>query len=185
MGFSSMTTIGKGTVAQSKKYSSKGKGRKKTWVTMASLGESGHPYMPVKLPSFKEAHIKSRVAGLTTRIAALSSTLCADPMLHLVATLAIFKTTLDSPSVVLKDKEQVTKAGGYLAKWLATVAVLVDRSIPTVVSFYNAIPHGERGRWRGLEKTLLFDVIYELAYRVSLTLHRQMKLWLCQKAYRS
>ena len=31
---------------------------------------------------------------------------------------------------------QVTKAGDYLAKWLATVAILMNKIIPTVVVFF-------------------------------------------------
>ena len=36
--------------------------------------------------------------------AVLRSSLCTDPMLPLVGTLAIFKATLDSPFVAPKDK---------------------------------------------------------------------------------
>ena len=64
----------------------------------------------------------------------LPSPLCADPMLPLVATLAIFKAMLDSPSVVQKDKAQVIETGDYLAKRLPTVAMLVGKSTPTVAA---------------------------------------------------
>ena len=64
---------------------------------------------------------------------------------------------------------QVTEAGGYLAKQLATVAMLLDKSMPTLAAIFYTIPHGEGGRWRGLRKTLLFDIICRLAQRVPLT----------------
>ena len=48
--------------------------------------------------------------------------------------------------------------------------MLVDKSTPTVVALFDAIPCGEGGRWRGLGKTLLFDVIpCRLSQRVLLT----------------
>ena len=43
-------------------------------------------------------------AGLEAANAILPSPLCANPMLPLVATLAILKAMLDSPFVALKDK---------------------------------------------------------------------------------
>ena len=69
----------------------------------------------MKFPSSKEAHIKAMVVGAETTNATLPPPPCADPMLPLVATLAIFKAILDIPSVAPNDKEQVTKAGDYLA----------------------------------------------------------------------
>ena len=48
--------------------------------------------------------------------AVLPSPLCGDPILSLVATLAIFKATLDSLSAAPIDKGQVIEAGDYLAK---------------------------------------------------------------------
>ena len=119
--------------------------------------------MPMKLPSSKEAHIKAMVASLELVNAILRFPLCADPMLPLVATLAIFKATLDSTFVVLKDKEKVAKSGDYLAKRIATVAVLVDKSKPAVVALYDTILCGERGRWRGPWKTLLFKISHGLS----------------------
>ena len=60
--------------------------------------------------------------------------------------MAIFKAMLDSLSVVLKNKGQVIEAGNYLTKQLATVAMLVDKSLPTVVvALYDAIPYSEGG----------------------------------------
>ena len=72
---------------------------------------------------------------------------CPPPFLQIScsskAILAIFKAILYSPSVVLKDKERVTKARDYLAKWLATIPMLLDKSTTIVVALYNAIPRGE------------------------------------------
>ena len=59
--------------------------------------------------------------------------------------------------------------GDYLAKWLATIAVLVDKSTPCSSSSFDAIQRGEGGKQRGLSKTLLFDVTHGLAHRVPLT----------------
>ena len=59
--------------------------------------------------------------------------------------------------------------GDYLAKWLATIAVLVDKSTPIVAALFDAIPRGEVGKWRELSKTLLFDFACGLAHRVPLT----------------
>ena len=59
--------------------------------------------------------------------------------------------------------------GDYLAKWLATTAVLVDKSMPIAAALFDAIPRGEGGRQRGPSKTLLYDVTRRLARRVPLT----------------
>ena len=59
--------------------------------------------------------------------------------------------------------------GGYLAKRLATIAALVDKSTPTVAALLDTIPCGEGGRQRGLGKTLLFAITCGLAQRVPLT----------------
>ena len=59
--------------------------------------------------------------------------------------------------------------GKYLAKRLATIATLLDKSTPAVVALFDAIPWGEGGRWRGLGKTLLFHIACRLARRVLLT----------------
>ena len=64
-------------------------------------------------------------------------------MLPLVGTLTIFKATLESPFVAPKDKAQVTKVGNYLAEWLATIAVLVDKSTPIAAALFDAIPRGK------------------------------------------
>ena len=67
------------------------------------------------------------------------------------------------------DKVQVAEAGNYLAERLTTMAALVDKSTPTVVALFYAIPRGEGGRWRGPGKTLLFDIPHGLPQRVPLT----------------
>ena len=59
--------------------------------------------------------------------------------------------------------------GDYLAKWLATIAALVDKSTPIAATLFNAIPRGEQGKQRGWSRTLLFDVARGLARRVPLT----------------
>ena len=59
--------------------------------------------------------------------------------------------------------------GDYLAERLATIAALVDKSTPAVMALYNAIPHGERGRWRGPGKTLLFNIAHGLSQSILLT----------------
>ena len=99
----------------------------------------------------------------------LPSQLYTNSILPLVANLAVFKATLVSQSIAPKDKGQVTKAGNYLAEWLETVVLLVNKSMPTVVPLYNAIKNSEGGGWRGPGKTLLFDVSHRLAHRVPLT----------------
>ena len=62
------------------------------------------PHTPVKLPLLRDAHLQVMAVGLEATHAFLPSPLCADPMLPLAATLAIFKAMLDSPLVALKDK---------------------------------------------------------------------------------
>ena len=126
-------------------------------------------YMPVKLPLSREAHINAIEVSLEATNTVLPSPLCADPKLPLVATLTIFKATLDSNSIVPKHKEKVTKVGNYFAKWLATIAALVDKNMPIVVSLYEAILCGQKDRQRGLEKTLLFNITCRLAHKVPLT----------------
>ena len=60
--------------------------------------------MPIKVPLSRDAHLQAMAVGLEATNAILPSPLCTDPMLPLVATLAIFKATLDNPFVVLKNK---------------------------------------------------------------------------------
>ena len=138
-------------------------------MAVASTGLGIQPYIPVKLPSSKKSHIKAMAVSSEAASAILPFPLCANPTLPLVATLASFKATLDSLFVVPKDKEQVADAGNNLAKWLATVAMLVDKSMLVVAALYNAIPYRERGTQIGPWKTLLFDITYGLAQIVLLT----------------
>ena len=116
-----------------KKCCYQGKGKKRAGVAVASTEVGMQPYMPVKLPLSREAHLKAMAVGLKAANAVLTSPLYADPMLPLVATLPIFKATLENPSLVPKDKGQVAEAGSYLTKWLLTVAALVDKSMPAMV----------------------------------------------------
>ena len=60
--------------------------------------------MPMKLPLSRDAHLQAIAVSLEAINAVLSSSLCADPMLPLAATLTIFRAMLDSPLVALKDK---------------------------------------------------------------------------------
>ena len=60
--------------------------------------------MPMKVPLSRDTHLQAMAVGLEAANAILPSPLCNDPMLPLVATLAIFKATLDSPFVAPKDK---------------------------------------------------------------------------------
>ena len=85
-------------------------------VAMESAGADIQPYIPMKLLSSREAHLKAMAVSLEAANAVLPSPLYADPMLPLVATLAIFKATLDSISVAWNNKGQVAKAGNYLTK---------------------------------------------------------------------
>ena len=66
--------------------------------------EGGPTYMPIKAPSLWDAHLQAMAVGLEAANAILPSSLCANPMLPLVGTLAIFQATLDSPFVAPKDK---------------------------------------------------------------------------------
>ena len=61
-------------------------------------------YMPIKVPSSRDAHLQAMVVGLEATNAVLPSPLCTDPMHPLAAMLTIFKAMLDSPFVAPKDK---------------------------------------------------------------------------------
>ena len=69
---------------------------------MATVGRP--TYTPIKVPSSRDAHLQAMVIGLEAANAVLPSSLCTNPMLPLVGTLAIFEATLDSPFVAPKDK---------------------------------------------------------------------------------
>ena len=99
IGFACILTIGEDATPNSWKHHGKGNGKKRAGVAVASVGVGIQLYTPVKLLSFREAHLKAMAVGLEAANAILPSFLCADPMLPLVATLAIFRATQDSPSV--------------------------------------------------------------------------------------
>ena len=61
-------------------------------------------YTPIKVPSYRDAHLQVMVVSLEAANALLPLSLCANPMLPLVGTLAIFKAILDSPFIAPKDK---------------------------------------------------------------------------------
>ena len=85
-------------------------------MAAVSAGADDKAYMALKLPSSREAHVKPVALSLEAANAVLPCPLCAGPMLFLLATLTIFKATLDSNSMAPKDKEQVSKVSNYLAK---------------------------------------------------------------------
>ena len=60
--------------------------------------------MHIKVPLFMDARLQAMTVGLEAANAILPLSLCTNPMLPLVGTLAIFRATLDSPFVVPKDK---------------------------------------------------------------------------------
>ena len=76
MGFASTTTIGDEATPKGKKHYNQGKGKKRVGVAVASIGED-QPYIPVKLPLSREAHIKVMAVSLETTDAVLPSPLCA------------------------------------------------------------------------------------------------------------
>ena len=163
IGFASILTIGKDAMSKSWKCHCKLKGKKRAGVAVAFMGACVQPYIPVNLPFSGEAHLKVMAFGLEAANTVLASSLYADSMLPLVATLAILRGMVDSLSVEPQDKVQVAEASGYLAKWLATMAALLDKSMHEVVALFHAIPHGEGGRQIELGKTLLFDIAYGLS----------------------
>ena len=88
--------IGNEAALKGKKCHGKGKGKKRAGVDAVSTRADIQLYLPLKLPSSREAHLKAMAVGLEVSNAVLLSSLCVDPMLPLVATLAIFKAMLDS-----------------------------------------------------------------------------------------
>ena len=101
IGFASILSIGKDATQKSWKCHIKGKSKKRAGVATVSVGVSIQLYMPIKLLSSREAHLKMIAVGLQAANAILPSSLCVNPMLTLVATLAIFRAMLDNPSVAL------------------------------------------------------------------------------------
>ena len=49
------------------------------------------------------------------------------------------------------------------------MAILIDKSMPTVAALYDTIPYSKGGRWRGPRKNLLFDIACGLVHTVPLT----------------
>ena len=96
----SILTVGRDATPKRYWHPIMGKGKKSKRV--ATVG--GPTYTPVKVPSSRDAHLQAMAVGLEAANAVLPSSLCADPMLPLVGTLAIFQATLDSPFVAPKDK---------------------------------------------------------------------------------
>ena len=78
----------------------KGKGKKSERVSTVG----GPTYTPIKVPSSQDAYLQAMAVGLEATTAVLPSSLCANSMLPLVGTLAIFQAMLDSPFVAPKDK---------------------------------------------------------------------------------
>ena len=58
----------------------------------------------MKVSLSRDAHLQAMAVGLEATNAILPSSLCIDPILPLVGTLAILKATLDSLFVAPKDK---------------------------------------------------------------------------------
>ena len=88
--------------ASSKKQKPHKKGKGKNRLQVATAGRL--TYMPIKVLSFRDAHLQVMAVGLEAAKAILPLSLCADPMLPLAGMLAIFKATLESPFVAPKDK---------------------------------------------------------------------------------
>ena len=105
IGFASMIAISEGAATPAKKYCNGGKDGKGAGLATASTLVDTKAYMSIKLPTSRETHVKAMAVGLEAANTILSSLLCVNPILPLVATLAIFKAMLDSKSLVLKDKE--------------------------------------------------------------------------------
>ena len=143
MCFASIMNVSDGAAVPRKKHCSKGNGRKETGVAAVSLGVDTKVFTPMKLPMSREANKKIIVVSWEAATTILHFPLCAHPMLPLEASLTFFKAMLDSNSVVLRGKEQVTKTADYLTKLLVTMAALVNKSTPAVVALYDAIPCDE------------------------------------------
>ena len=100
IGFASILTIGEDAAPKSKKRHGKGEENKKAGVAAVSVGPGFQPYIPMKLPLSRDAHLKAMAVSLEVGNAVLPSSLSSDPMLPLAATLAIFRAMLNSLSVV-------------------------------------------------------------------------------------
>ena len=105
MGFASIMNVSNGAIVQCKKCRNKGKGRKGAGVATLSTGANAKAFMPVKLISSRESHVKAMAVDLEDTNAILPSPLYIDAFLPLVVFLAIFMATLDSDSIDPNDKE--------------------------------------------------------------------------------
>ena len=79
-------------------------GQEEVWSGQSICGGRFQALYASEVSFIQAAHLKAMAVGLEATNAILPSPLYTDPMLPLVATLAIFKAILSSPSVVLKDK---------------------------------------------------------------------------------
>ena len=93
-------TVGQDATPKRYRHPMTGKGKKSKRV--ATVG--GPTYTPVKVPSSQDAHLQAMAVCLEAANVVLSLSLCADLMLPLAGTLAIFQAMLDSPFVAPKDK---------------------------------------------------------------------------------
>ena len=153
VGFASILTMDQDAASKKKKSHMKGKGKKRLQV--ATMDGPMYPLVKVLCPGTPTCRRWQLALRHQCRPALVP---LRQSMLPLVGTLTIFKATLESPFVAPKDKAQVTEVGDYWAKRLATIAALVDKSMPVVAALFDAIPRGKGGRWRGPGKTLLFDI---------------------------
>ena len=84
--FASILTMDQDDKSKKTKPHTKGKGKKR--LRVATVG--GPTYTPIKVPLSRDAHLQVMVVSLEATNAILPSSLCANPMLPLVGTLAIF-----------------------------------------------------------------------------------------------
>ena len=105
MCFASIMTASDGAIVQGKKCCNQRKGKKGAGVATASAGVGSKVYTTIKLTLSREALIKAVAVSLEAANVVLPPPLCTNPMLPLATTLTIFKITLDSDSMVPKDKE--------------------------------------------------------------------------------
>ena len=78
--------MGQYTMSKRWMHHTKGKGKKRLRVATVD----GPTYMPVKVPSFWDAHFQVMAVSLEATNAVLPLSLCANPMLPLAGMLAIF-----------------------------------------------------------------------------------------------
>ena len=86
VGFASVLTMGWDATSKRWMHHTKGKGKKR--LRVATVG--GPTYTPIKVPSSRDAHLQVMAVGLEAANAILPLSLCTNPMLPLVGTLAIF-----------------------------------------------------------------------------------------------